>query len=165
MERRAVMASGDLFEIESVETEKAFDELKSLFREYQTALNLDLCFQNFETELQGLSQMYGPPQGKAFIARQGGKAVGCVAVRGLEPGISEMKRLYVRPIARKTGLGRTLADLAVTTARDLGYAKMRLDTLASMAEAVRLYQAMGFREIDPYCPNPLESPIFMELDL
>ena len=153
------------FEIKPADTNQAFEAFKGLIREYQTALDLDLCFQNFDAELQNLARMYGPPEGKAFIAWKDNDPVGCVAVRKLDHGISEMKRLYVRPAVRNTGLGRTLADLAVITARSLGYAKMRLDTLASMAEAVRLYQSMGFREIDPYRPNPLESPIFMELDL
>jgi len=140
---------------------------KALFREYQRAIAVDLCFQSFEQELETLAEMYGPPKGALFLATRStdGEPVGCVGLRQLEPGICEMKRLYVRADVRGHHLGRKLVDVLLTEARRLGYTRMRLDTLAWMMAARALYASLGFVRIPPYNEHPVEGTEFLELTL
>ncbi|HYV65234.1 MAG TPA: GNAT family N-acetyltransferase, partial [Myxococcales bacterium] len=125
----------------------------------------DLCFQGFESELAGLPGRYAAPEGRLFLAAEGGQPVGCIALRSLGDGICEMKRLYVRPSHRTRGLGRTLAERLIREAAAIGYERMRLDTLPVMGTARNLYAALGFHEIPPYYSNPIQGAIYMELAL
>jgi ribosomal protein S18 acetylase RimI-like enzyme len=143
----------------------AIETVGALFREYARALKVDLCFQNFEQELAELPGKYAPPAGRLLLARDGAEVLGCVALRPLAPNICEMKRLYVRPAFRRQGLGRRLAAASMEEGRRIGYHKMRLDTLASMKEAISLYESLGFRPIDPYYANPNGGALFLETDL
>ncbi len=139
---------------------------RSLFKEYAEAIGIDLGFQNFEEELSALPGKYAPPDGGLFIAMSGTHAVGCVALRPLEPpAIAELKRLYVRPLGRGKGLGLLLTQAAIERARAAHYEILRLDTLASMQDALRLYRRLGFREIPAYRYNPIPDSVYMELDL
>jgi putative acetyltransferase len=139
---------------------------RTLFREYGASLGFSLCFQNFDKELAGLPGDYAPPWGRLLIAYLGGDAAGCVALHEFEPGISEMKRLYVRPAFRGKRVGLALAKGIIETGREIGYKRMRLDTVPSeMADAVKMYGRLGFREIAPYRVNPQPGTLYMELDL
>lgn len=131
------------------------DLIRTLFREYAGSLGVDLSFQGFEEEVAALPEGYD-------VLLVAGEA-GCVGVRRFEDGVCEMKRLYVRPSARGTGLGRTLAEAAIEHARTLGYRAMRLDTMPMMASAQALYESLGFVEIPPYRHNPVAGTRFMEL--
>ena len=141
------------------------EEARGLFREYSDATGVDLCFQNFAEELASLPGDYAPPSGRLILAYEGEEPAGCVALRGIDGEVCEMKRLYVRPAFRKTGLGRTLAEMIVGEARAMGYGLMRLDTLPSMGAAISLYRSLGFRETGPYRFNPVEGTLYMELEL
>jgi putative acetyltransferase len=127
---------------------------------------MNLCFQNFEQELAGLPGHYAPPDGRLLLAEHEGQLAGCVALHKWESGICEMKRLYLRPSFRGKGLGRVLAETIIAEARDIGYQRMRLDTIEPiMKDAVEMYRKLGFREIAPYRPNPIAGAMYMELHL
>ena len=138
---------------------------RELFREYQRSIDVDLCFQDFEREVKELPGEYAPPGGRLLLCFHEGKLAGCVALRGIDESICEMKRLYVRPTFRGKHLGKQLVDTVISQARAVGYTQMRLDTLPSMKEAIALYRSMGFTEIAPYRHNPVSGALFMELDL
>ena len=152
-------------ELRHAETPRHVADAHALFEEYADATGVDLCFQNFAAELASLPGEYAPPTGRLILAYADEEPAGCVALRKLEEGVCEMKRLYVRPAFRGTGLGRRLAEAVINEAAGMGYAKMRLDTLPSMRGAIALYRTLGFQEIDSYRFNPVEGTLYMELGL
>ena len=141
--------------------------VQALMREYATALDIDLAFQGFDQELAELPGAYAPPDGILRLAWADRALAGCGAIRRLslpgEADAAELKRLFVRPAYRGLGLGRRLAETLVDDARCLGYTTVRLDTLASMASARRLYGALGFVETPPYYPNSVPGTRFLML--
>ena len=155
-----------MIEIFQAVTDSDIIATRQLFREYETSLGLDLCFQGFEDELKALPGKYAPTEGRLFLALDEEQIAACIALRKLDTGICEMKRLFVREAFRSTGLGRMLIEKLLIEGRSAGYQKMRLDTYPQkMAKAVKLYQSYGFREIPPYYDNPYDGVVFMELDL
>src|SRR5688572_28028803 len=139
-------------------------EARQLFEEYAAWLGLNLCFQNFDKELAELPGDYKPPDGRLFLAHENDQTAGCVALRKIGEGIGEMKRLYVRPAFRSQGLGRTLTETLLREARNIGYRRIRLDTLpGKMDQAIVMYRSLGFKDIEPYYHNPVEGAAFMEL--
>ncbi len=152
--------------LRQVESLAQIAQARELFLEYAESLGFSLCFQNFDQELAGLPGDYAPPDGRLLVAEYRSQPAGCVALHKLEPGICEMKRLYLRPQLRGRGVGRALAESVIAEARTIGYRKMRLDTVAPvMPNAVAMYRRLGFVEIEPYRPNPIEGALYMELDL
>ena len=139
--------------------------VETLFREYVASLAEDISFQNVDDELSGLPGKYARPTGVVLIARDGKEAAGAVAYRMAEPGVCEMKRLYVRPAFRGRDIGRELANELIDDARERGYRTMLLDTLASMAAARALYRYLGFVPVAPYYDNPLPGVMYMALEL
>lgn len=155
-----------MIEIIQAETDEQVAEAKKIFREYEAWLGLDLCFQGFEEELASLPGKYSLPKGRLYLAYSGDEVVGCIALREIERGICEMKRLFLRESARGKGVGNQLIERLTSDARDIGYEKMRLDTYpAKMGIAVSLYESHGFYEIPAYYKNPDDSVLFMELAL
>ena len=140
--------------------------VRALFRAYLEGLGIDLGFQGIEAELADLPGRYAPPSGTVLLARDAdGAAVGVVAMGPLSPGVVEMKRLYVSPAGRGRGLGRALAEAIIAAAREAGHARMRLDTLETLAPALAIYARLGFRPIENYNASPLAGIRHFELTL
>ena len=143
--------------------------LRELFQEYAENLAVDLCFQQFDTELAMLPGDYADPRGALLLALVDGEPAGCCALRPLDatdyPNASEMKRLYVRRAFRGFGLGRQLAEAALDAARQRGYACVLLDTLDDMESARALYTELGFVEIPPYYHNPIPGAHYLKVDI
>ena len=163
-----------MFEIISLSaspTPAQLEVVRSLFREYADSLGFSLSFQGFAEELASLPGDYAPPRGRLLLAcaaaGQGSATVpaGCGALRPLEAGIGELKRMYIPPVFRGQGLGRRLAERLLTEARLAGYRSVRLDTIDTMKEALGLYRSLGFREIPPYRYNPIPGAVYLEKDL
>ena len=148
-----------------------FAQARALFEEYAAWLAVDLCFQGFAEELATLPGAYAPPSGRLLLADVDGFARGCIALRPLGPAsvspgpVGEVKRLYVRPAARGTGLGLRLARILIDEARAIGYRELKLDTLERMREAQALYAHLGFRPCAPYYRNPLPGTVYLALPL
>jgi ribosomal protein S18 acetylase RimI-like enzyme len=152
------------FSFVHAESPQQIVQARELFLEYAKSLGFSLCFQNFDHELASLPGDYAPPEGRLLLAEYDGQLAGCVALHKLEPGICEMKRLYVRPHFRGKKLGRALADRIISEARSAEYQRMRLDTVEPvMRDAVAMYRKLGFQEIAPYCANPIAGALYMEL--
>jgi putative acetyltransferase len=152
--------------LSQAEASRHVSAIRELFLEYAQSLNFSLCFQSFEKELAGLPGDYAPPEGRLLLATLDSVSAGCVALHQLDDEVCEMKRLYVRPQFRGKGLGRILAERVVADAREIGYKRLRLDTVEPvMRDAVAMYRKLGFREIAPYRANPIEGALYMELQL
>jgi ribosomal protein S18 acetylase RimI-like enzyme len=151
--------------IEKANADKEIESARILFLEYAKSLNFDLCFQGFDEELKNLPGDYSFPGGEILLAYCDGKLAGCAALRKFEEEISEMKRMYVRPEFRGKKIGRLLAVNIINDAKEMGYKKMRLDTIETMKEAIALYKDIGFKEISSYRYNPVDNVKYMELDL
>ena len=154
-----------MIQIIEATTKNHYQEARKLFIQYADSLGFDLEFQGFSRELAELPGSYKPPAGCILLAEAASGYAGCVGLRPLQVGICEMKRLFVLSRYQGHGIGRALANSIIEAARKKGYERMRLDTIESMKAAQRLYVALGFKEIDAYCHNPLENPSFMELVL
>ena len=155
----------NMIEISDAQQPRDVEAVRQLFREYQEALGVDLSFQGFESEVESLPGAYALPRGRLLLARDGVQVAGCVALRRLTEETCEMKRLYVRPESRASGLGRRLVERVIAEARTIGYARMVLDTLPTMTGAQRLYEQLGFRDVAAYRHNPIAGSRFLGLDL
>ena len=136
--------------IVSVTNPEQLRDVRRLFEEYAASLSFDLCFQNFQQELDELPDGYAQPEGRLWLATTDrGEPAGCVALHRLEPGVGEMKRLTVRPEHRGTGLGKQLARSVLDEAAFIGYERIRLDTTPEITGAIRLYESLGFTRLAP----------------
>jgi ribosomal protein S18 acetylase RimI-like enzyme len=151
--------------LESAEAGQPLLEVRQLFQEYAASIGVDLCFQGFAQEVASLPGSYARPAGRLLLARHESEPAGCVALRALESGICEMKRLYVRPQFRGSGLGRLLITRVIQEATEAGYRQMLLDSLPSMQAAIGLYRQLGFRDRSPYGGNPVAGAVFLQLPL
>ena len=137
-----------------------FKAARQLFTEYATWLNVDLCFQHFDTELENLEKMYVPPHGDLILCKEGDEYIGCVGIRPFSDKVAEMKRLYVKENVRKGGIGMSLVKKAEQSAIAKGYTEMKLDTLNTMKPAVELYRKNGYQETGAYYNNPLQGVVY-----
>ena len=153
-------------ELHQIESAADVESARAIFREYEAWLGLDLCFQGFEDELRTLPGKYALPKGRLYLALVDKEVAGCIALRPLDDGICEMKRLFVREQFRGLQIGRLLIERVIEDAGEIGYSAMRLDTFPpKMGKAVRLYESYGFHKIPAYYNNPNEGVLFMELKL
>jgi putative acetyltransferase len=149
-----------------VESPEQIAAIRELFLEYAQSLGFSLCFQSVDKELAELPGDYAAPEGRLLLATCEAQSAGCVALHKLDHEICEMKRLYVRPEFRGKGLGKILAERIIGEAHQIGYKQLRLDTVEPlMRTAVKMYRTLGFREIAPYRPNPIEGALYMEISL
>jgi putative acetyltransferase len=145
-------------------TPEQIAQVRALFLDYAASLKFDLGFQGFERELAELPGDYAPPKGRLLLAYLNHEAVGCAALHEQSGEIGEMKRLYVKPSARGHGIGRRLSEEIIRAAAEIGYTRIRLDTIADqMQEAVAMYRKQGFVDIPPYRHNPIAGALYMEL--
>ena len=141
------------------------EQVRQFFHNYAAWLGVDLSYQNFDQEMAALPGCYAPPQGCLLYAEHDGLAAGCVGIRPLSKGVCELKRLYVAPEQRGSGVGRELVLAALKAARQIGYRQVLLDTLPNMRIAVKLYRELGFLEAPAYYQTPIEGTQFLALDL
>jgi GNAT superfamily N-acetyltransferase len=151
------------FQIAPVRTPDDLAATIALFRAYAASLDVDLAYQNFEAEMAAMPGKYAPPAGELLLARDpAGAPIGCVGLRPLQPsGICEMKRLYVAPEGRGSGVGEGLVKAVLREAGRIGYREMRLDTLPTMTGAMMLYRKCGFEPIAPYYDTPVAGTVFL----
>ncbi len=152
-----------MMELKHITEEGAgLETARHLFAEYSAELGVDLCFQSFDAELKDPLKKYGHPKGSLILAYWNGEPAGTIALKALEEGSCEMKRLYVKPAFRKFGIGEALAVAIMKDAKQLGYTKMKLDTLERLKSAIALYLKHGFIITTAYYHNPLPEVVYME---
>jgi len=152
-------------DIKIISAVQHLEDIKQLFREYANSLEIDLCFQDFEQELQSLPGKYSEPDGRLYIALFNDKVVGCIALRRFNQTSAELKRLYIRNGFRGLGISKRLIQRVIQDAMDTGYKSILLDTLETMKPAISLYTSFGFEEIESYYDNPIEGAKYFKLDL
>lgn len=148
--------------LEINEAPQHLENVRKLFQDYQISRRLPLDFQGFDQEIVNLPGKFVPPFGALYLALWNNQPMGCVAFYELEPGICELKRLFVKPEAQGRSLGRSLMERAIADAREAGHQRMRLDSLRRFEAAGNLYPKLGFYEIPPYNENPYEDVYYME---
>lgn len=150
------------YRIEQARKPQDVAAVRDLIHEYVRGLNIDIAIRGFEAELPLFPGPYAPPMGGLLLARSGtDEALGCVSLQPLErAGTCELKRLYVRPSVRSTGLGRALVTSALDLAAALGHREVMLDTLPWMEPAIALYRSLGFEPVEPYWNNLIPGIIY-----
>jgi len=148
------------------------EEVSKLFSEYtEMLINGDPTFkkyldiQNYDDELKHLELKYGLPNGRLYLAYYNKKLAGCIGLRKIDEENCEMKRLFVRPDFRGHHIGDYLVDKIINDAKDIGYKYMLLDTLPFLKGALHIYNKFGFYEISSYNDSPMDTSIYMKLDL
>lgn len=137
-----------------------------LFKEYASQIGVDLGFQNFVSEIEKIESHYSRPNGAVCIAyNEKEQPIGCFGIRRFENDICELKRMYLKKEARGLGIGKVILEKSLTVGKELGYKRMRLDTLPTMNAAIGLYEKIGFYEIEPYRFNPIRGSKYFEINL
>lgn len=147
-------------------------EIKELFLEYTEMLvendsNFEkyLELQNYDSELEHLKDKYGLPDGRLYVVKVENEVAGCIGLRKINDENCEMKRLYVRHKFRGHKIAEKLVEILIDDAKKIGYKNMLLDTLPFLEGAIHLYKKFGFYEIESYNNSPIDTSIYMKLDL
>ncbi len=154
-----------MIEIRSATRPDDLEAARELMRQYGAIPGVGECVVGFAAEIAGLPGRYAEPEGTLLPATSGGRPVGCGGLRKIAPGACEMKRLYVDPSLRGSGLGRSLAVRPIEAGRERGYQTMRLDTLPFMESAIAPYRSFGFRQIERYGDGSPQNALYFELPL
>lgn len=158
------MASRAVASIRPATSPSDWEAARALFREYEREIDAACCFDGFERELAEIDRRYALPEGRLLLAREGNEPVGCAALRRLDDGVAEGRRLYLRPDARGHGLGGALVLALLDEAHVAGFRAIRIETLpGKMSAAAAMYRQLGFREIAPYVRKPVPGALYMEL--
>ena len=159
-------SSSDEFTVSPARTAIELTSAAALFRAYARTLPVDLAPQGFSEELKSLPGVYAPPAGELLLAKRGDHVLGAIALKPLAPPhVAEIKRLFVRPQARKIGVGKALVAAILKIALERGYREVKLDTLPEMGGAIALYQSFGFAPIAPYGSHPYPGLVTLGLAL
>ena len=148
------------------------EEIKLLFSAYTDILiegdpsfKEYLEIQNYDDELKHLEKKYGLPYGRLYLVYYNNEVAGCIGLKKIDKKNCEMKRLYVRPKFRGKQIGEQLIEKIIKAAKEIGYSYMLLDTLPFLKGAIYLYKKYGFYEIASYNNSPMDTSIYMKLDL
>lgn len=166
-----------MIDICTVKNNKQLEQVRTLWREFAELLKSRLheymdkpsfkeYMKNYEDEVANrLPGRFGPPKGCLLLARYQSETTGCIGLMDLGDGICEMRRLYVKPEYRKSGIGKALTEAIIEHGRSLGYHSMRLNTNKKMTGAEELYRSLGFEDIAPYEYFEIDCMVFLELKL
>lgn len=157
--------SENKYQLISLLNKEHLNMIRVLFHHYLSELDVNLCFQDIEKEIEYLPGKYGEPDGCLLLLLKNKQSVGCIALRKMSQGVCEMKRLYIEPEFRGLGLGNILVKELIERARQKSYNKMRLDTLTRLKPAIKIYETFGFKKVPAYYDNPLDEVLYYELDL
>lgn len=148
------------------------EEVRALFSEYTELLIKNdesfkkyLDIQNYDEEIEHLEMKYGMPYGRLYLIYYDERLAGCIGLRKIDNQNCEMKRLYIRPELRGKKLANVLVEKIIEDAKKIGYSYMLLDTLPFLQSAIHIYKEFGFYEIESYNDSPMDSSIYMRLDL
>lgn len=144
------------------EMDEDYADARVLFKEYAAAIHINLDFQHFDEELDGLKKMYAAPNGGIILAKEKSAIIACVGIRKISQSVGELKRMYTKPDYQNKGIGKLLLEKALLMAKDCNYAVVKLDTLNYMLPAIHLYRQAGFYEIAPYYHNPISTAVYFE---
>ena len=154
-----------MIDIRRADDAASLEAARSLIRAHFLAHSTAHTADETERVIAALPSPYLPPKGGLWVAWDGDMAAGCVALQPIADDVAELKRMYVRPEARRRGIARLLTEHAIATARDMGYTTMRLGTLSTMTSAQQLYTGLGFTRIEPYRPIEFGDTWFYERSL
>lgn len=146
-------------------TSEEFDAAKELFVEYKNSVNYSVCFPGFEKELAEIQTRYSAPNGYLLLVKMGDKWIGCGVLKKMRGNWGEIKRMYVKPDCRGTGVGRIILEILISKAIELGFDTLKLDTLQRMHQARKLYKSVGFIEVPPFRYNACPDMVYMEFKL
>jgi putative acetyltransferase len=147
------------------QTEEQYKAAKTLFSEYASWLNIDLCFQNFNKELAEIEIMYNEKDGGIVLCVDDDKYIGCSAIRKIDDTTCELKRMWVQPLHQGKKFGEALLNECINIAKKLNYKQIRLDTLSRLQPAIHLYKKYGFVETTAYYKNPNADVVYMKMDI
>lgn len=148
------------------EVSQLFTEYTDMLIENDSSFQKYLDIQNYSEEMEHLESKYGLPEGRLYLVYCDEELAGCIGLRKIDNQNCEMKRLYVRPKFRGRKIGNLLVEKIIDDAKKIGYSHMLLDTLPFLkVQYICIKNMVSFYEIDSYNDSPMDTSIYMKLDL